>query len=188
MMKVNGSRRTRAQQGGFTLIEIVIAVGILAILIAMAWPKEDPDKAKAVAMIQAMDTIGQGAVRLRIDAGCYPLRPDALYVKASAATSSCGLDLQPQWRGPYMSTGTTDATGNIMGPNIASTMTYGLSSAAGGAGTQYFVHAANVPNTVIKRALEQCNGSQTATAPVKCTATQGGTGTGTLDYLYDEST
>lgn len=180
------STKGRRSQGGFTLLELALVVIVLGILIFALVPKEDPDKAKAVAMLRAMDTIGAGSTRLRAEAGCYPTRPDALFNRAQAATSTCGIDLQPRWRGPYMGDGPVNGAGDVMAPNISATAAYSLRTAAGGAGTQYFVRASNVPNTVIKRALEECNGTQAAVG--RCTGVQGGGGSGTFDAKYDETT
>src|SRR5258705_13072794 len=91
----------RTRQKGFTLVELTIVVIILGVLIFALFQQEDPDKAKAVAMMRSMDTIASGATRLRTEAGCFPTRPDALFVQASPAPPGFGADLRPQWRRPY---------------------------------------------------------------------------------------
>lgn len=179
------NQRARRSQGGFTLLELTFVVIVLGILIYALVPKEDPDKARAVAMLRAMDTIGAGATRLRAEAGCTPTRPDALFVMAQAQTSTCGIDLRPRWRGPYMGTSPVNGSGDVMAPNISASASYSFRQAAGGAGVQYFVRASNVPNNVITRALEECNG--TATAVGRCSGIPGGGGSGTFDALYDET-
>lgn len=174
------------RQSGFTLVELTIVVIILGVLIFALFQQEDPDKAKAVAMVRSMDTIASGATRLRMEAGCFPTRPDALFVKASAGTSSCGVDLRPQWHGPYIDDAPVTASGEILAPNVSVTARYEIRSAAGGSGTQYFIRASNIPNSVINRALEVCNGSSTASG--KCSGVPGAAGTGTFDVKFAETT
>lgn len=172
-------------QSGFTLIELAVVVIILGILIFGATQLEDPDKAKAVSMLQTADAVGSGAKRLRMDAGCHPTRPDALFVAASAATSACGIDLRPKWQGPYVNDMPVTATGGLKASQVAAGATVTLTSAAGGAGTQHFVRISGVPNSLINRALQVCNGSTTDTG--RCIGTTGGGGTGTFDVKYDET-
>ncbi|HXN15806.1 MAG TPA: prepilin-type N-terminal cleavage/methylation domain-containing protein [Usitatibacter sp.] len=174
------------REQGFTLIELTIVVIILGVLIFALFQHEDPDKAKALAMVRSMDTIASGATRLRTEAGCFPTRPDALILRASAVSSSCGVDLRTQWRGPYIDSAPLSAAGDILAPNVAVAASYTLRSAPGGAGTEYFVRAANVPNSIINRALEICNGSESASG--KCSGVAGSAGTGTFDVKFAETT
>lgn len=171
--------RGKRQQGGFTLLELAIVVAIIAIIIAALSQIDDTDKAKAAVALQSMDAVASSSTRLRMDAGCFPLRPDAAFVQASAATSSCGTDLRPRWRGPYMTDAATNGTGALLLPQVSAQATLTLISAPGGRGTQYFVRASNMPNSLINTMMETCG--------PKCIPNTPAGGTGTIDLKYAET-
>lgn len=181
----NRNTRRRRAQGGFTLIELLITIGVMVMLAGLYIFNDDPSKTKGKVVYSMLMEYGNALLRAKTDLSCHPTRMDALWTQGNVQTTSCGLDLRPQWNGPYARQANTDVNGNILVNQIGPTTTLAIRSAAGGVGTQWFVRAANVPNDMITHAMIACNGSATATG--KCVGAVGGAGTGTLDLLFDET-
>lgn len=174
-----------ATQRGFTLVELVIAFVIIGLLVTLAVVQFNPSKSKGQALHALMSEYGHSLQLMKTDTSCYPTRLDALFDKTKANTSLCGIDLTPQWNGPYANRAQADASGNILAQNIAPGLALSIVQQAGGLGQQYFIRASGVPNDVIAQALIACNGSATSTG--RCVGAPGSAGSGTLDLLFDET-
>lgn len=175
----------RMKQAGFTLVELLVVLALIVLLSSLYIFNDDSSKSKGKVMYSSMVEYSNAMVRAKTDVACHFNRVDALWLQASASTSSCGLDLRPQWQGPYTRPANVDATGNVVLANLGPTLTLSIRSAAGGSGTQWFVRASNVPNEFIQHALVACNGSATATG--KCVGATGAAGLGTFDLQFDET-
>ncbi|MBC8738472.1 type II secretion system protein [Paraburkholderia sp. UCT31] len=180
------------KQGGFTLMEIVIALALLSIMAALIGMKFDSSRAKAQALVTAMGELGNANERQKVDTGCFVNLPFALYDTTSAQNSAnnyCARTYGSQWNGPYVTRFTADASGNATVDTVTANAVLSFGQEPGGPGTRYFVHATNIPDDVIKQAVQECNGSEDLTVTfdtAKCRASPGGT-TGTFDLLYDET-
>jgi len=119
-------------QKGLTLIEMVIAISLLAIMISAIVFSFDGSKSRAQVMIAAMTAYAGAMERMKSDTACYPKMLPALFDRsyAEGATASyCGADLSRQWNGPYVKTAPTFPAPALGDPAIDSTS----ANAGGGA-------------------------------------------------------
>jgi len=164
-------------------MELLIVIAIMAILGGVYAFNYDPNNSKATALLTSTQEYANAMRRAKADMTCYPTRMDALFVQASASTSFCGVDLTTQWKGRYTDITNADAAGNLVLNNIGVGVTMSIANNVDATGTHWTINVANVPNEVINKATNQCNGGAAATG--KCTGTPGAAGTGTFALEFD---
>ncbi|KMN32144.1 type II secretion system protein G [Chromobacterium sp. LK1] len=88
----------RARQGGFTLLELLVVLLIIALLAGYVGPKlfSQVDKAKVKATQAQMRTLGDALVQYRLDVGSYPSSEQGLDALVKAPPGVAG------WHGPYL--------------------------------------------------------------------------------------
>lgn len=151
----------RIQQRGFTLIEILVALAILAVIALLASNAFDGSRTKAQAMIGLAKQVGDGNIQLKTDTGCYVNRPAALFDPVEAqkpANNYCNRTFGGTWARPYLAQYTTNANGELVVDKIASEVTVAFKTLADGSRKRYFVQVGNVPKDILKQALVECNG------------------------------
>lgn len=189
--------KKRQGQGGFTLIEILVALVIITLLVTAIASQVDLSHSRADTLIAQMSDLGNANQRLKTDTGCYVNMPEALYDYSSAQTPAnnyCGVTFSSQWNGPYVSRFSVASGGLAKIDKIApgATMQFGTEADAQG-GTIYYVEADGIPQDIVKQALQTCNGDNNTSdtfATSKCQVTlSGGSGTnlGSVQMLYDET-
>ena len=168
------------QQRGMTLIEMVIAISLLAIMISAIVFSFDGSKSRAQVLVAAMEEYAGAMERIKTDASCYPKSIVALMDRDQAVgadKSFCNADLSKQWNGPYVKAAATTTTigtggadgGEGEGPYIQLgqispelTLRIGrVSSNYGGGGPatwKWFIVADGVPAEIVTQALVACNG------------------------------
>ena len=84
-------------KGGFTLVELLVVMAIIALLAALVGPKLFPKlgKGKQSAAKAQIELIGQALDQLRLDVGRYPTTQEGL----NALMVNPGID---NWEGPYL--------------------------------------------------------------------------------------
>jgi prepilin-type N-terminal cleavage/methylation domain-containing protein len=173
----------RASQRGFSAFELIIVLAILALMGSVYVFNYDPNNSKATALLNSTQEYANALKRAKTDMACYPTRMDALFVRGSAANSFCGLNLTAQWNGRYAEIANTDAAGNVVLSTIGPTVTVSLGNVVDTEGTHWRINVANVPNEVIAKATNACNGG--AAAAGKCIGRPGAGGTGTFSMEFD---
>ena len=132
--------RCSAGRGGFTLIEIMVVVAILAILAALIVPKvmSRPDEARAVAARQDVASLMQALKLYRLDNLRYPTTEQGLAALVARPTIA---PLPSNWKpGGYLERLPKDPWGNpyqYLNPGLRGEIdvfSFGADGAAGGEG------------------------------------------------------
>lgn len=192
------ARGKPGHQRGFSTTDLLMWIAIVGILLGGIYASVSTDKSRATALNTSMDSVAGAMERAKADMGCYPSVPGVLWdsTQATAANMYCGLSGLVTWSGPYLKKSPTDTTGaNLMIPTQGDTAYITIAreaTASTGLGYNYYIRAANIPNAVITKALQVCNGKEDATVTfsnAKCRATlgTGSTSSGTFDRLVEES-
>ena len=101
MPNLSRARRFARTRSGFTLIEIMVVIAVLAILAALVAPNifSHLGTAKDVAAKSQMEMIGAALDAYRLDNGRYPTSAQGLEVLRTEPT----IEPRPRnWRGPYL--------------------------------------------------------------------------------------
>jgi len=172
---------------GFTLLEVLAVVAILGILSAIGWRYFSTDRTRATALVTRASEVAKGLVQFKQDISCYPATLQALYERAQAQNTRCGLDGRALWREPYIPRVQFTAAGNVSLADLVPGAEMEVATIAAGAGQQWVVRVTGVPNDILAKVAETCNGA--AGVAGRCTIAAGtGASTGQFDLLFDETT
>jgi general secretion pathway protein G len=135
---------TRKRRGGFTLVELLVVIVVLAVLAAIVLPKfmDSGKRSKEAALKSDLKLLRNAITLFKTDTDLYPLTLSDLAATAAPAKGSDGTADQnvtaSNWHGPYLQSVPTDP---ISGAAFTYTKTTGtvVSSAAGNGqdGTAY---------------------------------------------------
>jgi len=94
-------RRPRAYRDGFTLIEILVVIAVLAMLAALVAPNvfQHVGTAKDATARSQIELLGAGLDAYRLDNGRYPTTDQGLEALQVQPTTQ---PLPSNWRGPYL--------------------------------------------------------------------------------------
>jgi prepilin-type N-terminal cleavage/methylation domain-containing protein len=175
----------KRNQSGFTLVELAIVVVILAILAYIFVVDQDPNKARAAKLQQAISAHTGAANVYRAEMGCWPSKMANLAAKqpnAGTNTTACGTDVTSRWSSPYLQSAAFDANGHLsldaVVPNAVGQLVVG--SAVAGV-TPVFYRITPLENALADRLVTTCNGN-IGSGNCAATAVTGSTTQKYVDY------
>lgn len=182
----------KKNQGGFSLVEILVALVLLVAATALTLYAFNGNKSKGQILYAAMGSTADAMERFNTDTSCYPTTTGALFEKALAANTLCGVSAVSSWQGPYLKAEPLDANNNILaqaiGPTTAMTLVVDNNINGDGNTTQYAIKATNVPNEIAAQAYTACSTQTTngaAAVSGDCVLSAPNTdGTGLTDFSY----
>ena len=91
--------RSLHKQGGFTLLELLVVLMIIALLAGFVGPKvfSNVDSAKEKTAMRQMRSLADALAQYRLDVGTYPNESEGLNALTEQPSSA------PNWNGPYLS-------------------------------------------------------------------------------------
>lgn len=172
------SRKGKARQGGFSLIELMIALAILTMMAVMIGKQFNTGKSKGQMLVTTLATIGEAMNAQKLHTGCHLRKMEYLYAKPTAAQNTaddnyCAADISTTWSGPYVDRFTAADSGKSLTlPKLGAgvkvfirdTATDQAETNADGPLTDrvvYYLEAVDVPLDVLKEALSACNSNGT---------------------------
>lgn len=157
-------------QAGFTLVELLVVIAIIGVLAGLSLLSFNGDKSKATELYAKMEQFGSAMMRVKMDVGCFPLVTGVLVQQslATAANSSCAVDMQANWRGPYVKGIPVNAANNLLMSEIGDTAALSVArgSNINGSGNtrQWYLAVSGVPTPVADQFMVLCNNGYTTSA------------------------
>jgi prepilin-type N-terminal cleavage/methylation domain-containing protein len=195
----------RASQSGFSLVEISVALAVLAIIGAAIYTEFSTDSTKGQRLFTDMKTIADASNIAASDMGAIPSNLTVLWTQANATAANMfdAVTATNSWHGPYVRPQQVDTSSppNVLIKAVNDALSINISreaaSAANGGNYNwiYYLRASSVPNSIIAEAMKKCTGVdiQTSTAPTfansLCRATlgTGASASGTFDMRIADS-
>lgn len=158
---------------GFTLIEMLVALAILSLIVAIGMAAFDGAKSKAQALVSLSKQMADANIMFKEDVGCFAQQPAALFDQTVANTTSatfCGKPAGDQWTHQYMARQEADTNKNVYFRKISDQTIISLVRDNIATGKRYSVSVSNVPADILKNAMAECNGKLDVTAMEGATA------------------
>jgi prepilin-type N-terminal cleavage/methylation domain-containing protein len=160
-------------QRGFSLIEMVVVLSIIAVLAVLFTTQFSGDKAKATKILSDMEAIKKAVLRFRMDTGEYPcdlriLLEEVPYYHGEATNPNrlCRWSSGASWAGPYLEkgihqNGTHQIASGIEGADMFLTrFQRGWGGGDVSLGFPRMIMLYPVPRGVAMEFIKQCTGSE----------------------------
>ena len=197
----NSSYIRKSNQRGFSLMELAVVLGIIAVLASVMIGSFSGDSSKGTKLLADMTTLSNSVNRAKTELGGVPNRLSVLWDRTDATAGNMfnGITATTTWNGPYIERQPVNASNHITVSTIADAATISInreaaSVANGGNYTWvYYLRASNIPNPIITEFIKKCSGTDVVAnvtfANGKCRATlgTGATEFGTVDMKITDS-
>ncbi len=146
---------------GFTLIEMVVTLSIIAILAVVITTQFGGDSAKATKLLSDMTVIKKGMLRYQLDNGKYPEN----FYNMTQSTDVWSFSDRATWNGPYIDRKENFADISMIkvdgidgaGMDIEIDPMGFEGSSVPGYSRVVYLRAFNLPESIIIEALKKCN-------------------------------
>jgi prepilin-type N-terminal cleavage/methylation domain-containing protein len=156
-------------QRGFSLIEMVVVLSIIAVLASLISTQFSGDSSKATKLLSDMTNIKNGLNRAKFDMGGIPNRLDSLWDQSEveAADMFSGVAGTTTWAGPYVerlphTAGVLNFNSLADGVTVAVGREVSNATVNGGAynpGSVYILTASGVPRGIASEFMRKCTGN-----------------------------
>lgn len=165
----------KVSQSGFSLIELLVVVVIIGIVGSTILSNMSTDKTKVTVMLDNMNTFRTGLARFNNDAGCYPVKIQALFDKTKATgtatdTGFCTSDVSAAIPEAYIDATEYNSTTNaIKMPKVGANVE--VSTGYDSTNKIWYMKGAGLATNLLDLAVTSCNGQDvSATPPTAWTA------------------
>lgn len=181
MNRMSRRAAVRGQQSGFTLLEMLVVIGLAALIAGIAaYFFFESDGVKGQALYTEVAQVKKAQDRAKFDANCFPLLMEALVDKTKGTTSTCGVDVSSALKSPYLASANFDAASALKMPDVSTTSVMTVTSATASGKTDYFLSVSDVPDKIGQSFVTTCNRGATGTTPCAQGTVTGGKGPVTL--------
>ena len=149
-------------QRGFSLIEMVVVLSIIAVLAVLVTTQFSGDSAKATKLLSDSESIKKATLRFKMDTGYYPCGLNSLFSKNNfdipLEFRSCSFSGGSAWAGPYLEKGVNSGLDGVQ--ILVTRYQRGWGHAPESLGFPYIVSIAGVPEGVAKEFVKKCTGNE----------------------------
>ncbi len=145
---------------GFTLLEMVVTLSIIAILAVVVTTQFSGDSAKATKILHTAETIKKAMLRMKMDTGRYPCTLDVLWDPSlpPLGNDNCLSAAGATWNGPYTEK-IDSSSAEFPVAHSPVPLPYGGLAPISGYRTAEILYVFNIPESVASELMKKCSGN-----------------------------